>query len=181
VKIPRRTVSVSVSALGAAAVIVGVCNLSSAAGELPPAPGAPAASQTIHDNAPGLGCGWLWPLDSPVVDPFRPPAHPYGPGNRGLEFGPSMNLPVRAVADGRTGFVGSVAGKHYVVVHHRNQVRSTVGPMERVDVQSGQEVRSGQRLGLAAEGLHLTARIRDEYVDPMLMLDGGCVAFRLIS
>ena len=26
------------------------------------------------------------PVDAPVLDPFRAPAGPYGPGNRGIEY-----------------------------------------------------------------------------------------------
>ena len=37
------------------------------------------------------------PVDAPVVDPFRPPAGPYGAGNRGLEYGTRPGTEVRAV------------------------------------------------------------------------------------
>ena len=46
------------------------------------------------------------PVDAPVVDGFRPPTTPYGPGNRGLEYATVAGTEVRAAAGGRVTFAG---------------------------------------------------------------------------
>ena len=43
------------------------------------------------------------PVDAPVVDGFRPPATPYGAGNRGIDYATVPGTPVRAAADGDRG------------------------------------------------------------------------------
>ena len=50
------------------------------------------------------------PVDAPVVDPFRPPATTYGPGNRGLTYDLAPATAVRASAPGEVVFAGPVAG-----------------------------------------------------------------------
>ncbi len=43
------------------------------------------------------------PVDAPIADPFRPPAGPYGGGNRGLDYDTTAGDVVRASAAGRGG------------------------------------------------------------------------------
>ena len=56
---------------------------------------------------------YVAPVDAPVIDPFRPPAHTGAPGNRGMEYGNSLFVGVFAAADGvasvssRAGSTGS--------------------------------------------------------------------------
>ena len=45
---------------------------------------APAAAAT-SEPSPGSVI-YTPPVDAPIQDPFRPPATPYGPGNRGIEY-----------------------------------------------------------------------------------------------
>ena len=40
------------------------------------------------------------PVDAPVLDPFRLPAGPYGPGNRGIEYDTEPGEIVLAAAGG---------------------------------------------------------------------------------
>jgi len=140
-----------------------------------------AAAVVAVDVVVAGSCGWVAPVDAPVVDPFRAPAHRYGPGNRGLEFGVGDGAPVVAVADGRVGFVGSVAGRLYVVIGHDGGIRSTYGPLSRALVVSGQTVGAATEVGQARRGFHLTARIGDRYVDPQPFLDGRCGRARLVA
>src|SRR5690606_27291950 len=48
--------------------------------EVPPDPPDP-----LEGLAPAEAVAYSAPVDAAVADPFRPPDHPYGPGNRGLE------------------------------------------------------------------------------------------------
>ena len=82
-----------------------------------------------------------------MVDGFRPPATPFGAGNRGLEYGTDPGTPVAAVGDGRVTFAGSVAGTLHVTVLHADGVRTTYSFLRRVDVVVGQAVRQGDRSG----------------------------------
>lgn len=125
-------------------------------------------------------CPWLVPVDAVVVDPYREPSHPYGPGNRGIEYGVEPGDEVRAVAPGRIGFVGVVAGDRYLVVEHSGSVRSTYGPIGPPRVVRGQQVEAGEDLAPARPGLHLTARLGDDYVDPQPLIDGRCGRPRLV-
>ena len=87
---------------------------------------------------------YLPPVDAPVLDPFRPPASPFGPGNRGLEYATTAGTPVHAVADGRVTFAGSVAGTLHVTVLHADGVRTSYSFLARVDVVVGQRLRQGE-------------------------------------
>ncbi len=127
------------------------------------------------------GCRWRWPADAPIVDPFRPPSHPYGPGNRGVELGATPGQSVVAVADGTVTFAGPVAGGRWIVVEHPNGLRSTLGPLESVAVVVGQRVDAGAVLGRSGSGLHLTARSGDRYLDPQPLLEGRCGHPRLVA
>src|SRR5439155_11128469 len=111
---------------------------------------APASAEAPPRYAP--------PVDAPVVDAFRPPATPYGPGNRGLEYGTSPGLPVRAAADGEVTFAGLVAGALHVTVLHADGLRTTASFLATVDVVVGQRVRRGDRLGTTSAHLFFSAR-----------------------
>ncbi|MEM9135306.1 MAG: M23 family metallopeptidase [Actinomycetota bacterium] len=142
--------------------------------------GGGSASPALAQAAPPTDCGWRPPVDAPVVDPFRPPEGPYGAGNRGIEYGVTDGAPVRAVADGRVGFRGPVAGRLYLVVHHDGDLRSTYGPLASIDVLRGATVAAGAPVATAAVGFHLTARIGERYIDPGPLLDGTCGPPRLV-
>lgn len=146
---------------------------------IPPAPGASPASGVDRS-----GCPWITPVDAPVVDPFRPPSNPYGPGNRGLEYGAAAGQPVVAVAPGRVGFVGPVAGRRYVVVEHAGGLRSTYGPLATTLVVRDEAVAAGEGIGTAAPGFLLTARLgsgdTQRYIDPAPLLAGRCGRARLV-
>lgn len=106
------------------------------------------------------------PVVAPVVDAFRPPQHPYGAGNRGLEYDTEPGTVVQASADGQVVFAGPVASTRHVTVQHADGVRTTYSYLDRVDVVIGRQVRQGDRLGLAGERLHFGARRGDAYIDP---------------
>ncbi|MEL7210982.1 MAG: M23 family metallopeptidase, partial [Actinomycetota bacterium] len=81
---------------------------------------------------------------------------------------------------GRVGFRGPVGGRRYLVIHHDNGLRSTYGPMQRIDVVRGAAIEAGDPVGTAGAGFHLTARRGDAYLDPSPFLNGACGRPRLV-
>ncbi len=169
-------------ARSALAGLAGFAWLLSMAGPVGGSP--PGADGTRPGRPDQVGCPWVAPVDAPVTDGFRPPPNPYGPGNRGLEYGVTAGQPVVAVAPGQVGFVGPVAGRRYVVVEHPGGLRSTYGPLESAAVVRGQSVAAGEGIGTAAPGLLLTARLGSgadqRYIDPAPLLAGRCGRARLV-
>lgn len=116
---------------------------------------------------------WHPPTDLPIVDPFRAPTSRFGAGNRGLEYGATGGETVTAVADGTVVFSGVVAGNRHLTVDHHNGLRSTYAYVSQALVPRGAQVRAGDPIATAAPGFHLTARLRDRYVDPALLFAGA--------
>jgi hypothetical protein len=138
------------------------------------------ASMAIAVPAGGGPPAYRPPVDAPVVDPFRPPASRYGPGNRGLEYGTAPATPVRVVADGRVTFAGRVASTRHVTVLHADGVRTTYSFLATVDVVAGQRVAQGDQVGTTAGRLHLGARRGDAYFDPASLFRAGSPTVRLV-
>jgi hypothetical protein len=113
------------------------------------------------------------PVDAPVVDPFRAPTTPYGPGNRGLEYGTEPGTEVVAAADGVVTFAGLVAGTRHVTVLHDDGVRTSYSFLARIDVVVGQHLRQGDVVGITAGTLHFGARVGDAYFDPASLFGTG--------
>lgn len=109
---------------------------------------------------------YLPPVDAPISDPFRPPAGPYGPGNRGLEYDTAPGAEVRAAADGEVTFAGLVAGSRHVTVLHPDGLRTSYSFLAEIRVVVGQRVAQGAVLGTTVDDLHLGARSGDVYLDP---------------
>jgi Peptidase family M23/Putative serine esterase (DUF676) len=120
------------------------------------------------------------PVSATISDPFRPPAGPYGAGNRGLEYDTAPGEPVRASAEGTVVFAGPVAGTLHVTVRHGDGVRTSYSFLAAIDVVLGQRVRAGGRVGIAGERLHFGARSGDAYFDPASLFVGGEVEVELL-
>ena len=131
-------------------------------------------------DAPTVLAQWRHPVDAPIVDGFRMPSNPYGPGNRGLEYGTTAGAPVVAVAAGTVTFAGSVGRSRFVVVQHPNGLKSTYGYLHDIDTAPGRDVVGGQPIATAQAGFHLTARRGDTYLDPLLFISDGCFFVRLV-
>ena len=144
--------------------------------------GVAVAAAPEPGGAPGPPCRRTWasPVDAPVVDPFRPPADPYAPGNRGLEYGTEPGQPVHAVAAGTVRFAGPVGGAPVVVVDHGGGLLSTYVQLLDRSVSPGRPVGRGDRLATAGAGFHLTARLDGRYLDPAVLLERSCVVVRLV-
>lgn len=120
--------------------------------------------------------GYLPPVDGPVVDPFRPPAVPWGPGNRGIDYATVPLAPVRAAADGEVVFAGRVGGTLHVTVRHADGLRTSYSFLAAVDVVVGQRVRQGETVGRSGDVVHVGARRPDgSYLDPSLLFAGRVV------
>jgi len=126
-------------------------------------------------------CGWSPPVDAAVADPFRPPPHRYGPGNRGIEFDVVSGQVVSAVSEGRVGFVGPVGGRNYVVLHHSSDLRTSYGPLSAISVVRGQSVSGKDAIGQASEGFQLGLRQGGDYLDPAPFLAGLCGTPHLVA
>ncbi|MGH9228069.1 MAG: peptidoglycan DD-metalloendopeptidase family protein [Acidimicrobiales bacterium] len=120
------------------------------------------------------------PVWATIADPFRPPAGPYGAGNRGLEYDTEPGDPVWASADGTVVFAGPVAGTLHVTLHHADGVRTSYSFLGAIEVVLGQRVRAGDRVGAAGERLHFGARAGDAYFDPASLFVGGEVEVELL-
>lgn len=140
-----------------------------------PVLGVPSASADPRSSP-----GHRPPVDAAVVDPFRPPDRPYGPGNRGLEYGTAPGTAVAATAAGTVTFAGTVAGSRHVTVLHADGVRTSYSFLARVEVVVGQRVTQGQVLGTTAGRLHLGARYGDAYFDPASLFIDAPVRVRLV-
>lgn len=106
------------------------------------------------------------PVDAPVIDPFRPPARPWLPGNRGLEYATVPGAQVRAIGPGTVVFAGPVAGQRYVTVAHPDGLRSSYSYLAVVRVGVGDPVGAGDVVGIAADRFHIGVRRGDTYLDP---------------
>ncbi|MEA3019490.1 MAG: hypothetical protein QOI47_1014 [Actinomycetota bacterium] len=113
------------------------------------------------------------PVDGPVVDGWRPPTTPYGPGNRGIDLGTQPGEMVRAAADGTVTFAGRIGSWWHVVVLHADGIRTSYSFLASVEVRRGERVAQGDVVGVAGTTVHFGARAGNEYIDPTVLLGGG--------
>ncbi len=123
---------------------------------------------------------YLAPVDGRVIDGFRPPSSPYGPGNRGLEYATTPGQGVRAAADGEVTFAGRIGASAHVVVLHPDGLRTSYSFLSATSVQRGDQVVQGQVVGIAGPVVHFGARAGERYIDPNLLLGGGPVEVHLV-
>lgn len=106
------------------------------------------------------------PVDDAIVDHFRPPATPYGRGNRGVDYDTTPGTRVRAIGDGMVRFAGAVAGARHVTVAHPDGLRSSYSFLASIEVRVGDRVEQGDVVGVAGTRLHVGVRAGDRYLDP---------------
>lgn len=139
---------------------------------------ATAGARAAEGAVPDAGT-YAWPVRGPVVRGFEAPADPYGPGHRGIDIAVPQGTEVRAAADGVVAFAGPVGGALFVSIDHADGVRTTYSWLSLVGVHRGESVRRGEVIASTGQGhpelgvpnLHFGARIGDEYLDPLLLLD----------
>lgn len=112
------------------------------------------------------------PVEAPVVDPFRPPQEPWGPGNRGVDYAVPAGTPVKAAASGEVAFAGPVGGDLHVVVLHGDGLRTSYSFLASVAVRRHDAVEAGATVGTAGGPVHFGVRDGDRYVDPLAVLGG---------
>lgn len=135
--------------------------------------GSAAATETADEQPDAASSGAVRPVDGSVVRHFEEPAHPYGPGHRGVDLAAGPGTTVRAALPGVVTFAGQVALRGWVTVDHGGGLDTTYGVIDPRFVTAGQQVRTGQSLGEVAAGVeHLDwgARLHGTYIDPLRLL-----------
>ena len=127
---------------------------------------ADATTATPASAQGGPSIAYIWPVDGAIVDPFRLPDGPYGPGNRGLEFATQPGSSFWAAADGAVSFAGPVGGRLHVTVSHPDGLRVSYSGVQAIAVSRGQRVQQGQALGTTGDRLHVGVRRGETYLDP---------------
>ena len=131
-------------------------------------------ARPVHAEPPPAGAvPYRPPVDGPVVEPFHV-EHPFGPGNRGIDYAVAPLTPVRAAADGEVIFAGSVAGTLHVTIRHADGLRTSYSFLASVDVRAGQTVRAGDVVGRSVEVVHFGVRDpTGTYLDPATLFSAG--------
>jgi murein DD-endopeptidase MepM/ murein hydrolase activator NlpD len=106
------------------------------------------------------------PVPGGIVDNWRPPSSPYGPGNQGVDLRAVAGQPVLAVGDGVVTFAGLVGGRLFVVIDAGAGLRITLGFLGSVTVRTGQTVRNRDLVAYAKGPVHVGARLGTTYIDP---------------
>lgn len=132
------------------------------AGAVGPPPVGAAEESGVSDRQ----ASYRPPVAAMVIDHFREPAGPYGPGNRGLEYETAQWQPVGSIGAGVVVFAGQVAGRLVVSIEHPDGLRSSLVGLASVAVSVGQRVWAGTVVGRAGTRLHLGVRRGDVYLDP---------------
>jgi murein DD-endopeptidase MepM/ murein hydrolase activator NlpD len=111
-------------------------------------------------------CALALPTQFAVADSYREPTCTWCAGNRGIEFATPPKAPVYSAVSGEVTFAGSVAGSKYVVVRGPGGVLVTHGRLESFQVQAGDRVTSGFRIGASSGDLYIGVRLSGVYLDP---------------
>lgn len=106
------------------------------------------------------------PVPGPIVDNWRPPEHPYGAGNLGIDLFARVGDPVLAAANGVVTFSGRVGLSFFVVIAHADGLRTTVGFVGQVLLKAGARVTRGAVIAVAAGPVHFGVRRGATYLDP---------------
>ncbi|WP_177242469.1 M23 family metallopeptidase [Amycolatopsis marina] len=134
----------------------------------------------IPAAAAGLEPRFSWPLlPAPAVTRnFEEPAHPYGPGHRGVDLSTEVGHSVLAAGEGTVRFAGTVAGRGVVSIEHDGELRTTYEPVVPT-VSTGEQIHRGQVIGQVAAGheacpvaacLHWGALRAGEYLNPLRLV-----------
>lgn len=119
----------------------------------------------------------LWPARGPITSDFGPRRSPFGRGgdfHNGVDIRMPIGTPVMAPGAGRVTDVGYVHGYGLrVVVAHDYGLETVFAHLKKAEVEPGQAVKRGQRIGLSGNSgrttgshLHYEVRINDTPVNP---------------
>lgn len=138
-------------------------------------PAAVAVGNGSSDEGASDDAGWLWPVAGArsVIEPFRAPAHDYGPGHRGMDIAAEGEAVVRAPAAGVVAFRGTVVDRPLITIDHGSGLVSTFEPVTS-DLAPGDIVAAGDPIGTMSTGghaargtVHVGVRLDDRYINPL--------------
>lgn len=141
---------------------------------------APAGADPHHRGPDPGPVTYVHPVDAEVVDPFRPPATRFGPGNRGLTYATEPGAPVRAAAPGVVVFAGQVGGSLHVTIAHADGRLTSYSGVAAIGVRLHQTVERGDPIARSRGELHVGVREDGEYVDPASIFGHAVVGARLV-
>lgn len=136
-------------------------------------------SLVVSAGAPAASAGsWLWPVTGPVVNPFDPPASPFGSGHRGIDIATPAGTLAVAPASGTVAFAGPIGGNLFLTLDHGGGLTSTFSWVSTLLVRRGDVVVVGQPVvltgwahpGSASATLHFGVRLDGVYQDPLAYL-----------
>lgn len=121
------------------------------------------------------------PVEGEVSLAFLAPPGPYDAGHRGADLAVPAGTRVGAAAAGIVAFAGTVAGRRWVSLDHADGIRTTYGPLTRIDVRTGVLVARAGVVGLSGtaphgpgpDALHWSARRDGRYLDPLSLIDAA--------
>jgi murein DD-endopeptidase MepM/ murein hydrolase activator NlpD len=156
--------------MGALLALVLVAMPGAAAARPVPAAGDALGRRVRPDAVAKADVRYIPPVTGTVIDPFRAPTTPYGPGNRGIDYETAPLSPVVASAPGEVLFAGQVAGALHITVRHPDGLRTSYSFVAELRVHAGQRVAQGQVIGLTGELFHFGVRDpAGTYLDPALL------------
>lgn len=120
------------------------------------------------------------PVDAPVLDPFRLPDGPYGPGNRGIEYDTRAGASIAAAGAGIVVFAGPVAGTLHVTIDHGSGLRTSYSFVAAITVRRGDVVAAGARVAEAGGPFHFGARLHGTYIDPATIMGRAHLTVALV-
>jgi murein DD-endopeptidase MepM/ murein hydrolase activator NlpD len=126
---------------------------------------------------------WVRPMEGRITQRFGGSNH-----HIGIDIGASYGTRIGAAHGGTVLYAGWMSGYgRFVTILHENNVVTAYGHMSRLDVVVGQEVSTGQQLGLEGSTgrstgphLHFEVRLNGEdgtKVDPLAWLSGHGVTY----
>lgn len=118
------------------------------------------------DTSTGGFVEYVHPVRAEIIEGFRAPITPYGPGHRGIKYATPNGMEVGAAAGGVVVFAGPVAGSLHVTIRHGDGRLTSYSYLEKILVQVGQNVAIGQTVGLTGGVLHVGVREAGTYIDP---------------
>jgi murein DD-endopeptidase MepM/ murein hydrolase activator NlpD len=132
---------------------------------------AAASSIALHPAPLPAPTHFVWPATGTITTPYVPGGHP------GIDIGILRSLTIRAAAPGRVKLVGERRGYEgygsIVLVKVGGGYTTLYAHLSSYRVHPGQEVRAGQKLGVAGctgwctgTHLHFEVRLDDQAVNP---------------
>jgi len=88
--------------------------------------------------------------------------------HRGIDLQAPLETPVRAIRSGRVIEAGTHKGLgRYVVIQHRNDLRSLYAHLHEIEIEEGARVRQGQLIGRVGK----TGNARHRWIEPHVHLE----------